>query len=560
MNFNDALYQNNIDKNPGFTVAKATGYELSSDSYCVNAGDPASNTYGIPSTDLKDSARIYDGTIDIIDIGAYELDSDPSNRLPILTAVGNQISETNVTLNLTVEFEDVDAADTHTITVTSDEANITVQNLSGDVTGSTYDLVPAASWKGTANITVTIDDGSGETSEYNTETYQLLVGDVYDLCGIVSTNLTIVDDIVRISCPVTVNDGITMTIPSGTYIEFQDNYAFNINGRLLAEGTSTDNIYFMIPSGNEAIGWGGIHFIVDSATNNPSIIDYCQFEYGINAGNGGVISATNSQDISVTNSYFANNEAISGGVIYISNSDIVITDNIFENNTANNGAVFYSTDSTKFVFEDNTLNNNTANNDGGAVYISSTSFQTPSIQGNTFSENIATVNGGAISIVKGDPIIQSNTFSNNTSYNLGGAIFGSDTCYVDISNNSFAANSATNGGAIYFTSADSVDISHNILRNNYASGSGGALYSAETDIYLDNNLLYENKAYDGGAIYINDSLPVLTSNTIINNEADQYGGMIYILNANPKIINTISWDNTASGGNQIYIDGILIPV
>ena len=40
----------------------------------------------------------------------------------------------------------------------------------------------------------------------------------------------------------------------------QGNHSFTINGTLLAEGTSTDNILFKVPTGNEAIGWGGIHF------------------------------------------------------------------------------------------------------------------------------------------------------------------------------------------------------------------------------------------------------------------------------------------------------------
>jgi len=99
---------------------------------------------------------------------------------PVLTEIGDQSTdEDNSLTGLAVTFTDPDAGDTHTITVTSDESNVTVANLSGNISGSTYNLVPAANWNGTANITVTVtDNGTGTWSD--SETYTLTVNPVND--------------------------------------------------------------------------------------------------------------------------------------------------------------------------------------------------------------------------------------------------------------------------------------------------------------------------------------------------------------------------------------------
>jgi hypothetical protein len=101
-----------------------------------------------------------------------------NNYAPILTEIGDQSTDEDSSLTgLAVTFTDPDASDTHTITVTSNDSNVTIANLSGNISGSTYDLVPASDWNGNANITVTVtDNGPGPTSD--SETYILTVNPV----------------------------------------------------------------------------------------------------------------------------------------------------------------------------------------------------------------------------------------------------------------------------------------------------------------------------------------------------------------------------------------------
>lgn len=117
------------------------------------------------------------------------LDSDPFNLAvnvdqvndkPVLLRIGNQAMDEESRLNLMFEFTDGDIGNTHTISVTSDEPNVTIENKSGDLTGSTYDLVPAADWFGTANITVLVTDDSGADNNSDQEIYVLTVRNVND--------------------------------------------------------------------------------------------------------------------------------------------------------------------------------------------------------------------------------------------------------------------------------------------------------------------------------------------------------------------------------------------
>ncbi len=149
------------------------------------SGDISGSTYDlVPAADWSGSAEI---TVTVTDdgIGAltgsetYTLTVDPVNDAPVLTEIGDQSTDEDVALQLAVTFSDVDAGDSHTITVVSDDANVSVVNLSGDVSGSTYDLVPAADWNGSAEITVTVtDDGAGALSD--SETYTFTVEPVND--------------------------------------------------------------------------------------------------------------------------------------------------------------------------------------------------------------------------------------------------------------------------------------------------------------------------------------------------------------------------------------------
>jgi hypothetical protein len=149
-------------------------------------GNTSGSTYDlVVADDWNGSATITvtvtdDGTGALSDVETYTLTVDPVNDAPVLSSIGNQSTFEDITLTgLSVDFSDPDAGDTHTISVSSLESNVTVVGPSGNTSGSTYDLVPAANWIGSAQITVTVTEtGAGGLSD--TEIYALSVGAVND--------------------------------------------------------------------------------------------------------------------------------------------------------------------------------------------------------------------------------------------------------------------------------------------------------------------------------------------------------------------------------------------
>ncbi len=89
------------------------------------------------------------------------------NDAPELAAIGVQSTNEDTPLDLTLSATDVDE-DALAYTASSDEENVTAV-----VDGTTLTLTPADNWSGTANITVTVDDGNdGGTDD---ETFILTV-------------------------------------------------------------------------------------------------------------------------------------------------------------------------------------------------------------------------------------------------------------------------------------------------------------------------------------------------------------------------------------------------
>ena len=91
----------------------------------------------------------------------------PINDPPILEPIGNQITLENIPLEITLIASDVDNVDL-IFTASSDNENVET-TIRFDV----LTLTPEDNWSGTANITVTVTDGFGDSED--SETFQLEV-------------------------------------------------------------------------------------------------------------------------------------------------------------------------------------------------------------------------------------------------------------------------------------------------------------------------------------------------------------------------------------------------
>ena len=101
--------------------------------------------------------------------------------------------------------------------------------------------------------------------------------------GYISANKVWSGDTIKVVGDITVEKGVTLTVNSGVYVEFQGHFKLNVYGRLLAVGGSGDTIVFTAK--NTSSGWHGLRFF-NSNTNNQdtSKVVFCKLEYGKAAG------------------------------------------------------------------------------------------------------------------------------------------------------------------------------------------------------------------------------------------------------------------------------------
>jgi len=230
------------------------------------SGQTSGSTYNlVPSADWYGTAQITvtvtdNGIGNLSDAETYTLTVNPVNDAPVLTPIGNQITAEGATrAGLTVVFTDPDPTDLHTITIVSNNANVTVANLSGQTSGSTYDLVPAADWNGTAQITVTVtDNGIGNLSD--AETYSLTVSGTNDAPVLTPVgNLSTNEDVSRTGIPVVFTDPDLTDTHTITVVSNEANVTvMNLSGQI------SGSTYDLVPAAN----WNGTAQITVTVTDN----------------------------------------------------------------------------------------------------------------------------------------------------------------------------------------------------------------------------------------------------------------------------------------------------
>ena len=120
---------------------------------------------------------------------------------------------------------------------------------------------------------------------------------------------------------ITVAKGTTLEIEPGVTVAFAQDRSLTVNGQLLAQGTSNDNIVFTRQSTNN---WSGLNFSAQG--ENESVVRYASIQYsnscGVRIENGTV--TLNYNIISNNNAgnglYYGGGVHISGGKVTLSNT------------------------------------------------------------------------------------------------------------------------------------------------------------------------------------------------------------------------------------------------
>ncbi|HRU67821.1 MAG TPA: immunoglobulin domain-containing protein [Bacteroidia bacterium] len=340
-----------------------------------------------------------------------------------------------------------------------------------------------------SSVYYTSQDLSGKTRVYNSV---IDMGPYEDksfitVCGSITSNTVWDAKKVKITCDVTVNNGVTLTIPAGTIVEFQGLYEINVQGRILALGDTNKKVLFTAL--NKSTGWKGIKYNYPNQANDSSKFINCIFEYAVgNTGStfvqGGAMYVFRWSKIRIDRCIFQYNSAMTmtgngyGGAMYISISNIGIYNSKFQYNRSS-------------LF-------------GGAIYLSGGDVI---LQNDTFYADSSEYYAGAIYINSGNNTsIRNCIFSNNYGKYYGGAMCLVNYNNVQIHDNIIVNNKSTYGGAFWTVNDVPATFNNNTIANNYASSYGGAFYCENnSDIVLKNNILYGNVAASAGnQVYLKD--------------------------------------------------------
>ncbi|SOD18402.1 gliding motility-associated C-terminal domain-containing protein [Pedobacter xixiisoli] len=289
---------------------------------------------------------------------------------------------------------------------------------------------------------------------------------------------------------------------------------------------------------------GAVFVFGSAATNSKPVFSEVDF-IGNQGSSAGAVAISSSSKVEFKKCNFTGNKSISswGGALqlFAASADAEVIDCNFADNQS-----FTS---------------------GGAIY---NGLAAPlKIINTTFSNNIASNGqGGAISFSSGPLIIEKSTFNGNKSpLGIAGALFlGNSSNVFLLEGNSFKDNEAQKeGGAIYITTSAPL-IKNNRFNTNKAVTFGGAIYTAGTTSTtlstptIVGNIFYNNQATGttgtGGAVYIGvNSTPLLVNSTFYANVAADKGGAIGLGNPGflAKVHNSIIYGNTAADATTIDI-------
>jgi len=320
--------------------------------------------------------------------------------------------------------------------------------------------------------------------------------------GTISSSVTWIADTVKVTSNLTVNDGVTLTIPAGTYIEMQGHYRIYVQGQILAEGTKTNKIVFTAK--DQSIGWSGIRYYRTPTTNDTSRFTHCIISYAkANVGGsydkiGGAFLFYRYAKAVIKNCYISNNYATYyGGAIALRYySNIKLINNVIVNNSASSrgGGIYSYASSPKII--NNTIANNQSSNSGG-IYISAfngeirnsiiygnSASSHPNIYGTSSRVSNCNIGGGytmGSNILDTIPYFVNATSGAGNMYNglLADYSLMSTSTLIDKGENSFAI---SNGG-------DNFDINGNFRYDGRIIDLGAYEYIASTELcgYITSN-------------------------------------------------------------------------
>lgn len=454
---------NSLNTSPTFVDSNNDDFSLQSTSPAINTGDPDTEMsdfklFGPDEIDLAENPRIYNGNVDIIDIGAYEFQAEPEipSSCPATDGIlfvkkgesgtgagwDNALGELRDIYSL-FDSEDCTTDDVDEVWVAA--GTYLPTDNSSDRTASfpiINDVDMFGGFEG-VNSETSLEDRDWEAN------VTILSGDIDDSGGINGNSHHVVTAISNVS--ETILDGFTITGGNADLVDANDN----------------------------SVG-GGLY--VDNGT------------------------------ITIRNSVFNDNFAeISGGGVFIKDSgdQPVFTNVEFSNNSSNFGGGLASENSSPTIIK-STFLVNFAEWGGGARLLGGS----PVIDQTTFTGNIGNTSGGGLSLKAGEVaklvstsnadsdnevLITNSKFSGNEvmAENGGGAGIHNDASNLTLRNVLVSGNSSDGfGGGIEFIDTPESLIINSTITGNQSQDFGGGIQIINSSPTVQNSIVWNNNSIE----------------------------------------------------------------
>ena len=302
----------------------------------------------------------------------------------------------------------------------------------------------------------------------------------------------------------------------------------------------------------------GISAGVLGAIGSNVSFDNCTFDRNKALQEGGVVGMIEGS-LNISSCISNNNVAQYGGVMSVTHVTIVIDNSTFTDNAASidGGALALYTLCHVEIY-DSRFENNVAYHDGGVAYFFDRSNST--IDGCHFKQNSASYGGVLVAKRESNIDINSCTFIKNSAITNAAVIYGSSLCVFSVYDSAFTDNKAgDNGGLCYIIENSRLSFTLCDLERNSAGHSGGALFGYNHSVIaLDSCTIYGNSAGgSGGAVYGRAYTEITINNSTIKGCSAQNagGGIAALTYSYVEVVNSRFMHNTADYGGfiQVYL-------
>ena len=318
---------------------------------------------------------------------------------------------------------------------------------------------------------------------------------------------------IRFSCEGTIAFTGEKTITSNVSIVGEARVTFDGNNatRLFTinEGASLALQTVRLQSGNATSG--GAIFNNGTLTVSTSTLDTNT------AGAGGAIFNDLGTATIIASTFSNNTSTGAGGAINNARGSLTITDSSFtlNRNTTNagRGGAIHNSPNLTVTLTNTNFTQNTALSFGGAIH----SQGTVNVTGGLFSQNDATAGGGGAIFSEGPLTVGRGLFMGNTAGNAGGAIT-HRTGVAEITASTFSGNGAGGVGGALFNGATMTVTASTFAGNQSPNGVGGAINNTiESSLTIIASTIVANSAANGGGI--NNASNATVRGSIIANNA-----------------------------------------